>query len=184
MPLAQAHFEVQLVPGNHDYGPFGNRFNRNAYDRYRVLHKDICGYDITFPHIQDYGNWRLILLDSTAHNERGQLYARGRIGTEQLRFLSIQLRNNKPAVIAMHHHPVMRRWTQHFLQVVDGKDLMAEIAVAQCPVTICCGHKHVKDLAFRHTGNLRGIAADKSTDSFTVIEVCPVSQEARAVELA
>ncbi len=176
-PLMRAKFDIQMVPGNHDYGPFGNSFNQDAYNRYRALHKKVCGYDTTFPHCLDYGKWRMILLDSTAHFERGELFARGRIGEAQLNVLNRELSSStKPVLIAMHHHPIMRSRKRTFLEVVDSEAFMATLSRARGRVTVCCGHKHVKDLAFRRSGKLLGIAADKSTDSFNVILIDPANQ--------
>src|SRR5690554_5675916 len=74
---------VVSMPGNHDVtspARLGMGYSAEGHARYRVAHRAITGQLASFPRVHDYGAWRLITLDSSAHDERGTLFARGRIG--------------------------------------------------------------------------------------------------------
>jgi 3',5'-cyclic AMP phosphodiesterase CpdA len=191
--LTNRGFGVHMVPGNHDYGCWGNFYELSAHRRYQKFHKENCPFKSdALPVFLDYGAWRLILLDSVAHEAAAELFARGRIGKPQLHDLKVMLSaDSRPSVIAMHHHPMLRPWRgelefpKEVLEIVDSKEFMEIVRTSrqQAPVMVCCGHKHVEDLSFIREKGLRGVAAGKCTENFKVIEIDPVKQEARSVHL-
>ena len=185
-PIARKGFDIHLAPGNHDYGPFGNFFSPDARRRYLDLHQRICKYRTTFPHAQDYGSWRLFLLDSVAHKGRAAAFARGKLGSAQLSWLRASLPSNaKPTVIAFHHHPVMRRiGSRTFLAIEDSDEFWSVLySFPDIPITVCCGHKHVEDLRLVRSGKLRAVAAGQCTQDFGGIIVDPFQKDARRVDL-
>lgn len=148
--LARLRPPVVVMPGNHDVtspARLGMGYSAEGHARYRSMHRRIYEASTleptiatgrpSFPRVHDYGAWRLITLDSSAHDERGTLFARGRIGHNQLAVLATELADPRPTVVALHHHP--RRWSLT-LAVDDADELLA---VCDRPhVTMMCGHRH------------------------------------------
>lgn len=138
--LARLETETEIVPGNHDKTSTrwqGMGFSRAGAGRYNWAHGQATGKAPDFPYSRDFGDWRLLCLDSSAHNEKGTLFARGRIGDRQLAWLAMQLADTRPTVIALHHHPTMINPT---LAVVDATEFLT---VANRPhVIVLFGHRH------------------------------------------
>jgi len=177
-PLVNVGFDIHMVPGNHDYGPSGLRYTKQAHNRYLDLHREICGRksnivfsEKVFPYRVSYQAWQLLLLDSNVHNGHGVHFSQGRIGNRQLAWLEKMLESsNVPTVIALHHHPRPRNIADRALPIIDRKDFGNIIDSARnrgLKILICCGHKHVEDLGY--------IAAGKCTDNLRAIEVDPVN---------
>lgn len=132
---------VWIVPGNHDVtspARLGMGFSLPAYDRFCLNAYSLQG-ESYYPHAVECEGYQLLLLDSSAHNERGTLFARGRIGHEQLAWLATELADQRPTVVALHHYPEKVNPT---LAVEDAAELMA--VCARQHVTIINGHKHVE----------------------------------------
>lgn len=167
-------FRIFIAPGNHDYGPWGNMYSPHAHRRFLAFCEFITGIG-TFPHAEERKGWRLLLLDSTAHDEIGEPFARGRIGPRQLAWLEAQLADPRPTYIAMHHRP---DWGNAFLAVSDRADLQALVdrrTEKGRIVKYLCGHKHEESLDL--------IAAGKLRDDRRVIEIDPLTGYARSVDL-
>lgn len=133
------HGEVYVVPGNHDVtspGRLGMGYSAAGHSRMRDVARHINGRE-GFPLVVDGEGYRLILLDSSAHDESGTLFARGRIGTRQLAELTALLMDEIPTVVAMHHYPERINPT---LEVEDAGALMQ--VCARPHVTIINGHRH------------------------------------------
>lgn len=171
---------VVVMPGNHDVtspARLGMGYSAEGHARYRVAHRAITGRLASFAQVYDYGAWRLITLDSSAHDERGTLFARGRIGHAQLATLATELADPRPTVVALHHHP--RRWSLT-LAVDDADELLA---VCDRPhVMMMCGHRHEP----AHFPAIHGApelwAACSSVETMRYREIDPLSREWRWVE--
>ena len=181
-PLVSRRFEVHMVPGNHDYGPFGNFFVEDARRRFLAMAQSVCGYPARFdyPHRVNFRAWQLVLLNSNAHVRQRATFARGRIGERQLSWLSSVLSSaSVPTVIAMHHHARVRHIGHGAREIVDREEFEHAISPARQRgqrIILCCGHKHVEDLTF--------IATGKCTDNLRVLELDPArDSSARGVSL-
>lgn len=138
--LSRYRGPVVVVPGNHDVtspARLGMGFSRSAYDRFMLHSYSLMG--ATPPCAMECEGYRLLLLDSSAHNEKGTLFARGRIGHEQLAWLASELADPRPTVVAMHHYPERVNPT---LAVEDADELMR--VCARDHVTIINGHRHLE----------------------------------------
>ena len=169
--LNAAGFTVYIVPGNHDYGPWGNVYRANAHKNFTYFCEKYADAH-AFPAMVDFGPWRLLLLDSTAHGEDGELFARGRIGKEQIAWLESRLSDPRPTWIALHHRPY---WSNIFLSIVDRKDLtdLVERRTKRGRlVKYLCGHRHIEDLGV--------VAAGKFLDDRRILEIDPVNGEVRS----
>jgi 3',5'-cyclic AMP phosphodiesterase CpdA len=185
-PLLRRGFDVHMVPGNHDVGPAGIAYNSAAHQKYEEFHERICGYRTSFPHTVDYGDWELLLLNSTAGRGSGQaLASRGQIGAQHLAWLRDRLPDSKPVVIAMHHHPDTRKMLdQVLLAVTDSEALMAILGRPRRHfLTVCCGHLHTEQLSFLSSGKLRGVASGKCTNVPRVLSIDPVTQSVEGMNL-
>lgn len=129
-----------VVIGNHDatsvWGQ-GNGYSSEGHMRSLRGIKDLTGRRVSYPEVCDYGDWRLILLDSTAHNEKGTSFAQGRIGNPQLAFLAVELSVVKPTIVALHHSPMGGK---PFLHITDSE---AFLSVTNRDHVACVfGHLH------------------------------------------
>lgn len=131
--------ELFLVLGNHDETTpwkMGMGYDRRGHYRMLELAEEFNG-ERGFPIVRDFPDYRLILIDSNAHNEKGTAFARGKIGNMQLSFLAANLANTKPNIVAMHHYPEDLNTT---LAVSDADDLL--YICSRFPTTIVNGHRH------------------------------------------
>lgn len=172
---------VVVMPGNHDVtspGRLGMGYSAEGHAQYRAIHRTITGRDALFPQVYDYDTWRLITLDSSAHDERGTLFARGRIGHEQLATLAVELADPRPTFVALHHHP--RRWNLT-LAVDDADELLA---VCDRPhVRILCGHRHEPAHFPAINGSPELFASCSSVETMRYREIDPLTGEWRWVEV-
>lgn len=171
---------VVVMPGNHDVtspARLGMGYSTEGHARYREAHWAITGRLASFPQVHDYGAWRLITLDSSAHDERGTLFARGRIGHAQLATLAAELADPRPTVVALHHHPA--RWSPT-LAVDDADELLA---VCDRPhVMMMCGHRHEPAHFPAIEGRPEIWAACSSVETMRYREIDPISRGWRWVD--
>lgn len=171
---------VVVMPGNHDVTSptrLGMGYSAEGHVRYRVAHRAITGRLASFARVYDYGAWRLIALDSSAHDERGTLFARGRIGHAQLATLATELADPRPTVVALHHHPA--RWSLT-LAVDDAEELLA---VCDRPhVMMMCGHRHEPAHFPAINGAPELWAACSSVETMRYREIDPITREWRWVD--
>jgi predicted MPP superfamily phosphohydrolase len=153
-PLVENNFEVLAVPGNHDYGKFGNIYTKKAQGYFR---KFILGellnnkkaldtsidYKEIFPTKTIIGETLLIGVDSALGNLHDETFhfASGEVGEPQREKIRLIFNNEKykamAKVIFFHHHPFMRDIT---MEMDDAKEVMK---ILSGNVDICCfGHKH------------------------------------------
>ena len=163
--LRIAGFRVYIVPGNHDYGAHGIFYSSKAHLLFLDLAEEIQGIR-EYPFKIDLDGARLLFLDSTAHNEEGEPFARGRIGARQIAWIETHLADEIPQWIVLHHHAT---WRNPFLAISDAEDLQA-VVDRRDNVSYLCGHRHAEDLEL--------IAAGKFTECACVIEVDPISGSA------
>lgn len=147
-----------ICPGNHDYGPFGNLYERACAQRFDDSFLPSLGLQHRFldktPAITKLGDGtgtKVVLygLNSTLETQRVADFARGAIGPQQLGLLNEALSNPEDAgamkLVYLHHRPQRCSW---FLELVDSEDLMAVV------------HNRVQVLAFGHDG--RGDEPDQA----------------------
>ena len=130
---------VFLVPGNHDVTSpllMGMGYSSEGHAGFRRLARVVMGRS-DYPIAVECEGYRLLLLDSSAHDASGTLFARGRIGNRQLAWLASELADTRPTVVAMHHYPEKVNPT---LAVEDAEALMR--ICARDHVTIINGHRH------------------------------------------
>lgn len=135
-PLKEAGFTVHMVPGNHDYGTHGNIYQEEAHTNFLSFASQFSDKNY-YPKKVEYDGWKLLLVDSTAHQGRGSTFARGRIGTNQLAWLKAEVMEQKKAVVALHHHPFDRNL---FLKMSDADQF--KDAVDRARVSVVFGHRH------------------------------------------
>ena len=162
-PLISKGFDIKTVPGNHDFGYLGIRFQEKNKDRYMKFHKDICGVPAKFPWEIEYkysdGNiaWVLILIDSCYHvdDRDDRKFAQGRIHVEQrekLRNILSKLKESKyPCVIAFHHDYTLD--IDESLKLIDYKEFKEVLDKRESQVTLCFGHRHVQNIGNASGGN-------------------------------
>lgn len=172
--LKRAGFVIVIAPGNHDYGWRGNLYESECHyrtiDLAAHLYDDFQGW----PVMLDFEDWRLAVLDSTAHREKGNAFARGRCGNRQLAWLAAQLPDPRPTIVGMHHCPVSRN---PFLKMSDGDEL---IAVCNRPhVTIVHGHLHTEKQLLANYMRPRILASGKvtETEEIRIYEIDPAEDE-------
>jgi 3',5'-cyclic-AMP phosphodiesterase len=93
----------------------------------------------------DQGGWRFILLDSIVLNQPG-----GRLAELQLEYLEHQLQDEKPTLVAVHHHPIdCGVEYMDDIRLSNADDLFGVLdRYAQVKLVIC-GHIHQEFAAER-----------------------------------
>ena len=145
MPLTRAGFTLLLVPGNHDCGVKGLRWNRTARGRFdTLLVRPLMGVaSPRWPLVARFGGWRLILLDSCEGNHDDLVtLARGELGATQMARLEVELQDERePTVIALHHHPLKA----DVLHALDEADALVEICGRRVNArALLFGHMHAR----------------------------------------
>lgn len=143
LPLVRAGFTVLAVPGNHDCGGKGLRWDTPSRARFdsQIIRPLMGGVPVRWPIVWRIGGWRFLLLDSCAGNHDDLVpLARGEIGAAQLARLEVELQDERePTVIALHHHP-LRSDVLHALDEAD--DLVAMCARREQARAVLFGHMH------------------------------------------
>lgn len=141
--LRLAGFLVIIVPGNHDFGPNGLRWSSASYSLWPEIYRDAdrswprMHSDPLYPRMYTFDGWRLFALDTTAHKEDGQLFARGRVGPRQIAWLRTRLTNATPTVVVGHH---CGQTSNPTLAMSDGDEVMKMLARPE--VLYLHGHLH------------------------------------------
>lgn len=123
-----------------------------------------------YPYVRDFERWRLICLDTSAHGERGTLFARGRIGDEQIAFLAAELAVQKPTWVAGHHYIEDVEWA---LAVEDADQ--ARAVMAREHVTYINGHRHRAGEYPRTADRPRILTSGQSVETMRFRVVDPVA---------
>jgi 3',5'-cyclic AMP phosphodiesterase CpdA len=167
-PLA-GHVPLWLVPGNHDVGRLGITYDRVRADRVRAEIGVVADTTLRAARgmlVWQWGGAKIIGLDSTRGQE-GELLpplARGEIGLAQLAALEVELQEDVPTVVLLHHHP---RWRDPGHVLEDASALLELLDRRAHVRAVLYGHRHVESLAQR--GALGGhrtsyLGAGKATD--------------------
>lgn len=165
---------LSVVPGNHDCTSvwrMGMGYDPRAHDACRESVERLTGRG-RFPFARDFGEWRLLCLDSAAHHESGTLFARGRIGTRQIAWLAAELADQRPTVVALHHYPAPVNAT---LAISDADDLLA--VCNRDHVTLVNGHRHRAGVYPATHSRPRIITACSSVQTMRVRILDPVTGE-------
>lgn len=152
-PLVSRGYRLMPCPGNHDYGPFGNRYSRDAEAAYdEIICGELLGYQARWPRVYHVDGQRIITLDTCysppypvdgftgrlrAALSPARAFANGELGGGQLDALSAWLEIDAPTHILMHHHPL---YAMPGLRLVDAD---AFLRVCEGRVSsIHFGHRH------------------------------------------
>lgn len=164
--------ELDAVIGNHDVTSvwkMGMGYSSKGHNRAMDTIKKLTGRS-AFPYACDFKMWRLICLDSSAHNEKGTLFARGRIGNEQISFLATELADTRPTIVALHHYLEDLPWV---LGVDDSDEVLRMLA--RDHVTVINGHRHHAGEYVRTPKRPRILTSGKSVETFRFRILDPVS---------
>jgi 3',5'-cyclic AMP phosphodiesterase CpdA len=154
--LRAADYHVMIVPGNHDYGPFGNVYHPGAQAEF---HKLALG---RAPYVLDLPEARIIGLDSCYQPGRAaqggwakvaelfapeRRFANGSLGIGQLDALSAWLEDGKPTHVVLHHHPLFHHLG---LRLVDANAFWR--VVSRRAKGVYFGHRHKAQVYDGHEG--------------------------------
>jgi len=155
-PLRAKGFNVLVVPGNHDYGPFGNLYHPGAHQRFCALAGGSAPYVLDLPDV------RIIGLDSCYRPDRAatsgwakfldlfapeRRFANGVLGAGQLDALSAWLECGKPTHVVLHHHPLFHA---PGLRLVDADSFWRVVRGRASGVYF--GHRHIAGNYDGHCG--------------------------------
>lgn len=171
--------EADIVPGNHDATSskrMGNGFHAGNFRAMLETVGRITGRG-KFPYARDFGTWRLLCIDSSAHNERGTLFARGRIGNRQISWLAAQVMDQRPTVVALHHYAAP---VSPVLAIEDADDLLA--VLNRDHVFIINGHRHRSGIYPANDYRPQIIASGQTVADRKIRIIDPVSREVELLE--
>jgi 3',5'-cyclic AMP phosphodiesterase CpdA len=161
-PLVARGYRVLAVPGNHDYGPLGNRYSRDAHQYWgQYIAEDVCETAPQYPLVWHVDGQRIIGLDSCyspqptnglweALRERlkpSSAFANGEIGRGQLDALSAWLEDDIPTHVILHHHPL---YVMPGMQLVDAHAFWE--VVGGRVQSVHFGHRHKRGQYDGHKG--------------------------------
>jgi len=115
---------VHFLPGNHDHP--------------KVMHDSLTREGFQGQKIVGYGNWRIVLLDSTQDKSPA-----GKLGSQERQWLAETLASLKDywIIVALHHHPIPSgsAWMDTMM-VEDSEPFL----------TITANHSNIKAVIFGH----------------------------------
>jgi 3',5'-cyclic AMP phosphodiesterase CpdA len=127
---------IVICPGNHDYGPIGNFYERAALRRFDKLRADLGAHKAL-----DGGTVRVLALDTCLRTASPFDFARGRLGWWQGKgigwFCDACTRAGAHAVIAMHHTPFDTSWALR----LDDAERLLRVAEGRAALVLV-GHEH------------------------------------------
>lgn len=142
-PLETRGYKILAVPGNHDCGPLGLDWDREARARFdlHVLRPLMHMQPAPWPLVASVGGWRAILLDTCEGNHDDLVpLARGELGRRQMARLEVALQDDdRPTLVLCHHHPLKADWL-HALDEAD--ELVAMLARRSNVKLVLFGHMH------------------------------------------
>jgi 3',5'-cyclic AMP phosphodiesterase CpdA len=158
-PLS-GHVPLWLVEGNHDVAHLGIIWDRARAERASAevsVLSDAPLRTLRGLRVWEWGSTKIIGLDST----RGRAaLARGEIGAEQLAALEVELQDDQPTVLLLHHHP---RWRDAGHVLEDASELIALIQRRGSVRAVLYGHQHL-EATWGSEGARRWLCAGKATD--------------------
>jgi len=164
--LSRQSIPVHLIPGNHDDAPqLLAAFQDTSFAQAASAEPTRCYYRI------DYPNLRLLCCDSSVSGRND-----GELGATQLAWIDTQLRFNAdiPAVLAMHHHPVVSgiKAMDRFM-LSDAAELESILNKHGPVARILVGHLH-RPMTAMFAGSL--VASAPSTYRQVSLELGPVER--------
>jgi 3',5'-cyclic AMP phosphodiesterase CpdA len=135
---------IVTVPGNHDYGPWGNIYSKECVKRYAKLRAALgCDKPFIFSNLVSVKG-EIIMLDTCLRTTAPIDFAQGKVGWLALKKLVWKLKAIKAAgarsVIAMHHSPYEMDWV---LKLQDSKEFLR--SVLGLVDVLLFGHEHRTD---------------------------------------
>lgn len=136
--------EYLVCPGNHDVEPEGTtwvRWNRDQWESYAAEMMDGYTAGDQWPQVRDYGDVRVVLIDTCADPEA---LARGKCTAEQIERVESAVEEwSGPVVVAGHHCPsAADRGLKWPLALDDRKALGAALDRAGSADVWLTGHLH------------------------------------------
>lgn len=163
-PLIARGIPIYGVLGNHDCGPLGIDYDSETADASR---RELLKL-VTSPTrgargllVWDCGAHKVIGLDSQ-RGQRGEILpslARGEIGDDQLAALEVELQDEVPTLVILHHHPLWSEWA-HALE--DAAELLAIIGRRPHVTHVLYGHRHHAQA--QRVGTTIYVASGKTTE--------------------
>ena len=141
---------IFLVPGNHDYGPAGNFYDRKCATRFMEL-KEAIGY----PSLEFYG-LRILEIDSNLRTKNPFDLARGDVGwwdRRKIRNFGLRCKKDKKtSLVCLHHTPFEEHWA------LEMKDPESFLRACEGYVDyVLVGHEHKKRIiSFNRSGTQQG----------------------------
>lgn len=134
---------VAVVPGNHDFGPWGNLFAKECVRRFAKFRVEL-GCDVPLM-LHAGGNpspcGEVIVLDSNLRTASPLDLAQGKVGWFQLKKLQYQLWNMNRAgaisIVALHHSP----YEQSFALRLQDSDAFLRTVLGHADYVLM-GHEH------------------------------------------
>ncbi len=192
-PLIAAGFPMVAVPGNHDYGRWGNFYTEHSQALFQQhILADLIGWpDAAVPGtvMEDLYPWAQVVdgvlvlaMDSVAANEdEFAHFASGEIGQTQLTRASdiMKQHTDKKVLVLFHHHPFYRKFG---LELDDAHRVLRTLA--DRANILCFGHRHVSEIWYDRDGIDAVLASGKTTSrngryqfQFREIEMDPASDQ-------
>jgi 3',5'-cyclic AMP phosphodiesterase CpdA len=164
--LKSAGFTVLVVPGNHDYGFWGNFEDKKFID---IFKRTYFGTEnIEYPKLDIIDEIAFVGLDSMAEELtwHSKLFANGKLGKDQLQhleniLLSKDAKECKYRVVYLHHHPFDPVSDFHCLD--DSEDLGQSLQNCRNVDALLYGHNHAGKKANTHWGITRCLDAGSAT---------------------
>jgi predicted MPP superfamily phosphohydrolase len=178
---------VWLVPGNHDYGPFGNFYDETCarrFDRFLATPFDLPSFaegDVPSVKVLETPADKVLLigLNSNLRTMDPFDFACGEIGESQRARLAQILSNSRHQsrlkIVYLHHHPF---YHNPFFRLLDSEAFLR--VVFNRADVLAFGHKHVAGLWQGAPGVPWIVAAEDSPGRATVREI---SLDARQIEV-
>lgn len=132
---------IAIVPGNHDFGRWGNFYNPDCVRRFAKLKEKLCATTNYMLKVNDIPKGQIILLDSCLRTGTITDFAQGKIGWWQRWRLKSKLdqmkKHNVMSVVIVHHNPF---YTNFFCRLQDAKEFLdVVLGRANC---VLIGHEH------------------------------------------
>lgn len=136
--------KIIMVPGNHDYGPLGNFYDKLCVSRYQKLEAEL-GYRDDYIRMASYRMAAIIKLDTNLKTKNVLDFAQGKVGMMALWGLRRKLewchKHNLKSLVMLHHTPFAQEW---FLRLEDAKELLRDTLFRA--TAVLCGHEHKERL--------------------------------------
>jgi 3',5'-cyclic AMP phosphodiesterase CpdA len=160
-PLTASSCPLWLVPGNHDAGAQGIRWcSRRAELARQWIARLATPTDHAANGLRVWWaadkRFKVIGVDSC---RQSAALARGQIGSAQLVAMEMELMDDVPIIVLLHHHPL---WSDAAHGLVDRDELVGLLKRRRQVRAVLYGHRHVEGIDSREHGAL-WLASRKTT---------------------